>query len=114
MVILDVRAVIDDLMASLDISKDILAAALNTQARSIDRWHRGENIPQTEQRKRLDALVRLKNHLYRTFDDEPSAHLWMQTNSRYLGGLKPIEVMRAGRIDRIEAALMALDYGAFI
>lgn len=114
MVLLDVRAVIDDLMASLGISKHILAAALNTQARSIDRWRRGENIPQTEQRKRLDELVWLKNHLYRTFADEPSVHLWMQTSSRYLGGLKPVEVMRAGRIDRIEAALMALDYGAFV
>jgi hypothetical protein len=114
MVILDFKAVIDDLTASLGISKDVLATALNTQPRSIDRWCRGENIPQTEQRKRLDALMRLKNHLYGTFNDGPSVHLWMQTNSRYLGGLKPVEVVRAGRIDRIEAALAALDYGAFV
>jgi len=65
-------------------------------------------------RRRLDQLSQVKDHLYQTFSSAQAVHAWMNNDSPYLGGLQPAEVLRAGRIDRIEAALSALDYGAFV
>jgi hypothetical protein len=38
----------------------------------------------------------------------------MHTNNSYLGGMTPENAAQAGRLDRIEAALAALDAGFFV
>lgn len=53
----------------------------------------GETHPQRTARERLAELL------------EPS---------RYLGGIRPAEAIRAGRADRVEAALDVLDSGVFV
>ena len=65
-------------------------------------------------RSRLDRLVALLQHLQQTFTTQEAVRSWMHTDNRYLALLKPAEVARAGRIDRIEAALEALDSGIFV
>ena len=35
-------------------------------------------------------------------------------SNRYLGGMTPADAVRAGRIDRVEAALEAFDSGVFL
>jgi len=114
MVTQDLKALIDGLMQSLDVSKEVLAGAMTVDARAIDRWRSGESFPQKDSRRRLDQLSQVKEHLYQTFNSAQAVHAWMHSDSPYLGGLKPAEVLRAGRIDRIEAALSALDGGAFV
>lgn len=107
--------VIIDLQESLGISKDILAKALEVSPRTVDRWCADDgSYPQREPRKRLDALLHVKEHLQKTFSNSEAIRLWMRTDNRYLAGMTPVEVLRAGRIDRVEAALIALDYGAFV
>jgi hypothetical protein len=39
---------------------------------------------------------------------------WLRADSRYLGGLSPLDALRAGRIDRVEAAVEALASGIFL
>ena len=107
-------AVIADLQSSLGMSKEVLAIALGVNSRTVDRWCEDGNFPQREARKHLEELVALKDHLYSTFGTKDAVLLWMTTDNNYIGGLKPIEVAKSGRIDRIEAALTALDYGAFV
>ncbi len=114
MVTQDLKALIDGLMQSLNVSKEVLAGALTVDVRAIDRWRTGESFPQKDSRRRLDQLSEVKDHLYQTFNSVQTIHAWMHNDSPYLGGLKPTEVLRAGRIDRIEAALVALDNGAFV
>ncbi len=107
-------AVVRGLLESLSIDRSTLALAIDVNDRTVDRWLADEGYPQKEARKRLEALEDLKDNLYRTFKSEEGVHLWMYTDSRYLGGLTPIDALRAGRIDRVTAALIALDYGAFV
>ena len=39
---------------------------------------------------------------------------WLRCPSRYLSGMTPLEALRAGRVDRAEAALGALDAGIYL
>jgi uncharacterized protein (DUF2384 family) len=115
MAVLDLSAQICELEKALGISRDTLALALSVNPRTVDRWCAEDGtFPQKEQRRRLDELDELRTHLYQTFSSAETAQLWMHTDSPYLGGMKPADALRAGRIDRVEAALVALDYGAFV
>jgi len=102
------------LLQSLTIDQGTIACALAVNERTVDRWLADDGYPQREARKRLGDLGAVKDNLYRTFKTEEGVRLWMHTDSRYLGGLKPVDALRAGRIDRVTAALIALDYGAFV
>lgn len=86
-----------------------IALALGISARSLHRWSSGQSHPQRESRAHLARLLALAGRLEETFGDNASE--WLESDSRYLGGMKPIEALRAGRIDRVEAALEALDSG---
>jgi uncharacterized protein (DUF2384 family) len=105
---------VERLEEDLDLSAGELSAALGTSARTIDRWRTGETHPQREARVRLAALLALDRRLQETFDTPDAARSWLRAGSPYLGGLTPVEVLRAGRPDRVEAALEALDSGVFI
>jgi hypothetical protein len=48
------------------------------------------------------------------FTDWDGARAWINAPSRYLGGITLVEAIRAGRLDRARAALMALDGGVYI
>ena len=110
--ILDLK--IDELSENLGITVEILVSAIGVSARSVERWRTGDSFPQHDARERIERLRALKVQLYDTFATADAVHAWMRTNNRYLSGLSPIEVLRAGRIDRIEAALEVLASGIFI
>ena len=110
----DLHAVITDLERTLDIADDVIAGAVGVDPRSVGRWRVGETFPQKGPRARLDQLSNLKVRLYETFSSAEAVQAWMHTNSRYLGHLKPAEAARAGRLDRVIAALDAFDAGLFI
>jgi uncharacterized protein (DUF2384 family) len=98
----------------LGLSTVELATALGISARTLERWRAGETHPQREARVRLAALVALDRRLQETFDTPEAVRSWLRAGSPYLGGLTPVEVLRAGRPDRVEAALEALDSGVFV
>jgi putative toxin-antitoxin system antitoxin component (TIGR02293 family) len=91
-----------------------LATALGSSPKTVERWRSGQTYPQHEARERLARLLALVDRLRETFDDADAARTWLRTESFYLGGLTPAEVLYAGRPDRVEAALEALDSGVFI
>ena len=109
------RALVEALAAwnVLDVPDTALASALGVPPRSLARW-RGGMVPQTAVRRRLDLLAALHQALLDSFGDLDDARAWLHDDSRYLGGLKPIEVLRSGRLDRVRAALAALDAGVFL
>ena len=98
----------------LGLSTVELATALGISARTLERWRAGETHPQRGARVRLAALVGLDRRLQETFDTPVAVRSWLRAGSPYLGGLTPVEVLRAGRPDRVEAALEALDSGVFV
>ena len=105
---------IEQLENDLSLSTNELAGALRTSPRTIKRWRDGETHPQHDMRRRLAALVALDRHLRETFTSPEAVRDWLHTSNRYLGGLTPADAVRVGRIDRVEAALEALDSGVFM
>ena len=98
---------------ALQVSDAALAGALGVDVRALDRWRNGMH-PQRSVRERLAALARLHERLLESFDDADDLRVWLHADNRYLGGLKPVEALSAGRLDRVEAALEALDSGFFV
>ena len=49
-----------------------------------------------------------------TFEGRDAVRRWFRSESRYLGGMTPAEAVRVGRLDRVGAALEALDSGVFL
>ncbi len=110
----DLVSAIEVLQRDLGLPTDAIAGAVGVSTRTVERWERGEAFPQTEARRRLERLLSLKDRLNETFPTPEDVRRWVQADNRYLGGIRPVEVARAGRLDRIENALEALDSGMFI
>jgi transcriptional regulator with XRE-family HTH domain len=102
------------LSRDLGFSTATLAQATGTSPRTVERWRSGETLPQRGARRQLAILLALDMRLRETFDSAEAIRAWLNAENRYLGGLTPTEAVRAGRIDRVEAALEALDSGVFI
>jgi transcriptional regulator with XRE-family HTH domain len=107
-------AVVAQLEEELHLTGSELAKALNTNPRTIDRWKAGTRYPQHEARQKLTELEALVHRLCSTFTTREAIWAWLREDSRYLGGMAPIDALRAGRFDRANAALEALDSGVFL
>jgi hypothetical protein len=66
-----------------------------------------------EARRRLARLDGLAAWIEQTFAPDSIAP-WLHASSRDLDGRTPLEMLRAGRIDAVEAALEALDSGVYV
>jgi uncharacterized protein (DUF2384 family) len=105
---------IKQLQDDFTVSTDDLAGALHVSPRTVKRWLESGQYPQRGMRVRLAALIALDHHLRDTFESPEAIQAWLHANNRHLGGLSPVDAMRAGRVDRVEAALEALDSGIFV
>lgn len=99
------------LEVDLGLSMKDLEAVLDAEARTIGRWVSEQSYPQRESRRRLAALIALHRHLSEMFSTMEAARDWLRDPSRYLAGLTPLDVLRVGRVDRAEDALLALESG---
>lgn len=108
------RQAVEQVQQTLALSDSDLAYLLSSSPRTLNRWRMSETYPQHEARERLALLVALADHLTETFLTEEASHTWLSTGNRYLGGFTPADAIRAGRFDRVEAALGALDTGIFL
>jgi transcriptional regulator with XRE-family HTH domain len=105
---------IDRAMRDFGLSDRDISQVVGASSRTIARWRSGEAFPQRESRQRLAELVALDERLRETFSTVEAIRSWAHAPSRYLGGITPAEAMRVGRIDRVNAALEALDSGIFV
>jgi transcriptional regulator with XRE-family HTH domain len=85
---------VECLVKAMGLCKKELADTLGATPRTLERWRSGETYPQRDTRRRLAALVEFDRHLGETFEDR--------------------EAVRVGRVERVEAALEALDSGVFV
>lgn len=108
------RQALDTLETGLGIPEEDLAEALNSSGRSLQRWRAGTAHPLQWARQRLAELLRLQQRAREAFKGQNAVRLWFHSQSRYLSGITPAEAIRVGRLDRVEAALEALDSGAFL
>lgn len=108
------RHAIEQISQNLGLSLQEIAGALTASPKTVQRWKAGETYPQHEARERLALLLDLNHRLRETFDTPQAVQAWTHADNRYLGGLTPADAIRAGRVDRVEAALEALDSGIFL
>jgi uncharacterized protein (DUF2384 family) len=108
------RRALDTIEKSLGIPEDELAQALKSNPRTLKRWRAGIAHPQQLARRRLAELLSLEERARQVFKGRDAARRWFHIESRYLGGMTPAEAVRVGRLDRVEAALDALDAGVFV
>jgi len=99
------------LEADLGLDDYTLAQALRVDRRTLTRWISGETYPRQDGRDRLHALATLHARLGETWKTVGSARRWLHRPSPYLGHAEPVDMIRAGRFDRVEAALEAIDSG---
>jgi transcriptional regulator with XRE-family HTH domain len=97
----------------LGLTTSDLASALGVSARTVNRWRTGDSRPRPAARAKLVGLAEVRDHMFLTFEDE-GVPIWLRTPSRYLGGVTPTEMPRLGRVERVEAALVAIDAGFFV
>ena len=114
MAVTDLKDTILSVTKDLAIDNRTVAGAVAVDESAVKRWVTGASFPQHEKRERLQALLDVRDHVRDTFDTAEAARSWMHANNRYLSGLSPADVLLAGRIDRVEAALTVLDSGMFI
>jgi len=105
---------IEQLSRDFALSAQELAGALDASPRTIERWRKSETYPQHETRQRLAVLIGLDRRLRETFEATNAIRDWLHLPSRYLGGLTPADAIRVGRVDRVDAALEALESGVFV
>jgi transcriptional regulator with XRE-family HTH domain len=99
------------LEADLGLDDYALSQALRVDRRTLTRWVSGETYPRQEGRDRLHALATLHARLGLTWKTAGAARRWLHRPSPYLGHAEPADMIRAGRFDRVEAALEAIDSG---
>jgi putative toxin-antitoxin system antitoxin component (TIGR02293 family) len=99
------------LQTDLGLDEHGLAMALGVDKRTLTHWISGDNYLQTGARKRLQRLVELHYALSLMWSSMDAARTWLHQPSPYLGQTEPIELVRAGRFDRVEAALEAINSG---
>lgn len=73
-----------------------VAFVMDTDPRTVERWRSGDAHPQRGARGKLAELVSLSEALAEVFGgDLDAVRDWLQAPSRYLGGMRPIEAIRA-------------------
>ena len=108
------KTVVHHLRTGLDLNNQELADVLGVTQRTIDRWHGDQVMPQRATRERIRRLLEIELELQETFNDPAAIRSWLNSDNRYLGGIKPVEALRVGRYDTVQAALEALASGMFI
>jgi len=106
--------ILAELEGELGLGESNLTQILSIDPRTLRRWRTGQAHPQHEAWARLFALQKLSRRLQETFTSVQAIRSWLHHSNRYLSQLSPVEVLRAGRIDRVDAALEALDSGIFV
>lgn len=105
---------VQGLMHDLGLTAAELAMAVSVHPRTVERWLNGDTPQRNEGRGRLYQLAALRDRLCILFGSSERVSAWLRADNRYLGGLAPADALRAGRIDRVDAAAGALASGTFV
>ena len=91
-----------------------IADIVGVDASTVHRWRKRESRPRPLAWTRIAQIEELLQVLSRIFSGPDLARQWIRTSRpKTLGGnATPLDVMRAGRIDRVLALLQFLGRGA--
>lgn len=104
---------LDETRAQLQLGWEDLAAILGVDQATLWRWRHGEAKPRPLALSRMQQFAELTELLRRLFAGPDVAREWLKgATPESLGGTEtPLDVLRAGRIDRVLTLLHILARG---
>jgi transcriptional regulator with XRE-family HTH domain len=103
------RLAVAELRQNLGLSRKVFSRLTGFSERAIADWEGGKNLS-GQTRQRMIEMQRLQQGLARVMQREFIAE-WLQTPNDAFGGLKPIEVVERGEIDRLWRMIYVLESG---
>ena len=103
-------SVLDRLYETQVIDTSDVARVSGAHARSVGRWHAGRSEPRRESEERLLELKAVVDLLRRVMRDD-AARLWLRAPNPDLGYEKPLDLVAAGKYQRVVDLLLALAEG---
>lgn len=97
--------------AAFDLPRARFARLSGFSERALANWESGKQAPDAATLRRLRELDRLRLGLQRVMRREFIPR-WLDTPSKAFGGLKPLEAVERGEIDRLWAMIYSLESGA--
>lgn len=94
---------------ALGVTRKVFSRLTGYSERAIAKWESGE-APGEASRQRLRELERLRDALGTVMRPDFIGS-WLQTPNRQFDGLKPLEVMERGEVDRIWRMIYLLESG---
>jgi DNA-binding transcriptional regulator YiaG len=100
-----------EVRAGFGISRETFGRLTGFSVRALAGWEGGERKPGPQARRRLAELARLLDALSGIVRRD-AIPPWMATPNASLGGLKPIEIIERGQIDRLWRMVYEVEAGS--
>ena len=92
-------------------SQSQLANLLEVDRSRVSRWLKSD-VPDLQNRNKVEALEFVLSRLT-TFLSPETARKWLLGVNAHLGGQRPVDLLRQGRVAEVMAAVEQLETGAF-
>lgn len=90
-----------------------LAQLMDTTPETVSRWNTGKTEPQPERLEKLLLLEWMIDELAEFYEPD-EARLWLFSPHRMLGGARPADLIREGRVDEVRTLITRLQDGAYV
>jgi DNA-binding transcriptional regulator YiaG len=100
-----------ELRAAFGLTRDRFSRLAGFSVRSLAAWEAGMQAPGDQARLRLSELERLREHLTKVIGKKSLAS-WLESPNDAFDGLKPLEVVERGHVDRLWRMIFLLESGA--
>lgn len=90
-----------------------LADGTGASPRTVRRWAQERTQPQTRYQRHIDDL----RTIVQLLEDSLTAkgmRQWLRSRNRYLGGQRPIDLLRENQFDRVHEAAQAFREGYYV
>lgn len=103
--------VVDEAHKSLGLTYKQVASILRADESTLQRWRTGTSEPSPVFVSRLESLDEMLREVRASFRRTEAARRWLSTRVGAFGNERPIDLLLDGRIERVTAALQALNSG---
>lgn len=103
--------VVDEAHKVLGLTYKQVAGILRADESTLQRWRTGTSDPSPVFLGRMESLDELLRELRATFRRTNAAKRWLETPVPAFGDQRPLDLLLGGRIERVTAALQALNSG---
>jgi DNA-binding XRE family transcriptional regulator len=100
---------VDKLRHELKLNRRLFSRLVGYSERTIADWEAGKEL-RGASRQRLTEILRLQRALARVIKSD-FVGTWLQTPNSAFGGLKPLEVVERGEVDRLWRMIFLLESG---